>query len=160
MKLSVSKYSAILFIQYGLLIADLVLNCIALFPRSHSAILIMFLLQDFLLILAMTAMLVNFFSTYLFQAGLIQCLFEKFKFLIVLILVYWCSCVGCHTYWLLIKWNNPMQPVTPPLALAFVLQRIIAPCYYHLYKKAALRVSDPRFYEDIDWMNNQLTQRN
>lgn len=35
----------------------------------------------------------------------------------------------------------------------------VSPWYYFLYKRAALRVSDPRFYEDVDWINRQMQTR-
>lgn len=42
---------------------------------------------------------------------------------------------------------------------------VVATVYYYCYKRAALRISDPRFYEDVEietnknhQMNGQITQ--
>jgi hypothetical protein len=31
----------------------------------------------------------------------------------------------------------------------------VAVLYYYLYKRSMLRISDPRFYEDFDWVKHQ-----
>lgn len=38
---------------------------------------------------------------------------------------------------------------------------LAAPVYYYFYKRATLRISDPRFFEDLEWdPSNHITQIN
>lgn len=156
MRLSASKYSAILFLQSVLLLFDMFFNCLTLFPRSHNSFLILFLFQDVFLVLALTVILMNFFSTYLFQAGLVELLFDKFRIFILISVLYLVSCIMLHVYWLIEKWDISRQASPVTLILLFIVQRCLAPWFYHFYKRASLRISDPRYYEDIDWLNRQV----
>jgi hypothetical protein len=35
------------------------------------------------------------------------------------------------------------------------LSLAVAVLYYYHYKRSVLRISDPRFYEDFNWVNHQ-----
>ncbi|KAI5631250.1 hypothetical protein NE865_16037 [Phthorimaea operculella] len=193
-----------------LMLCDLIFNCISLFPRSRDGLLVIFIFQDLFLVLSITTLLMTFFSTYLFQAGLVEVLARKFRGAGIVCLLYcvlcvtlhagwllekWSDprapaapaltalftaqrccksnsrnqsgagivcllycvlCVTLHAGWLLEKWSDPRAPAAPALTALFTAQRCLSPWYYFVYKRAALRVSDPRFYEDIDWIDRQL----
>ncbi|CAG5052530.1 unnamed protein product [Parnassius apollo] len=158
--------------QLIFMFCDLIFNCISLFPKSHDGLLVLFIFQDLFLILSVTMMLMTFFSTYLFklrmvrnkilffllilQAGLLEVLIRKFRAAGSVIAAYMVTSVTLHAVWLLEKWSDPESVSTPMLIVLFTLQRCLSPWYYFFYKRAALRVSDPRFYEDMDWINRQL----
>ncbi|CAK1598367.1 unnamed protein product [Parnassius mnemosyne] len=156
MKLSTPRYTFCLFSQLIFMFCDLIFNCISLFPKSRDGLLVLFIFQDLFLILSVTLMLMTFFSTYLFQAGLVEVLIRKFRAAGSVIAAYMVISVTLHAVWLLEKWSYPESVSTPLLIVLFTLQRCLSPWYYFFYKRAALRVSDPRFYEDIDWINRQL----
>ncbi|KAJ0179066.1 hypothetical protein K1T71_005841 [Dendrolimus kikuchii] len=156
MKLSTPRYSFCLFFQLVFIFCDLIFNCVSLFPRSRDSLLLLFIFQDLFLVLSITTMLMTFFSTYLFQAGLVEVLIRKFRAAGSVCVAYVAASVTLHAVWLLEKWGDPESVSTPMLICLFTLQRCLSPWYYFLYKRAALRVSDPRFYEDIDWINRQL----
>ncbi|XP_062526251.1 uncharacterized protein LOC101743135 isoform X2 [Bombyx mori] len=67
MKLSTPKYTICIIIQFIFMFCDLIFNCVSLFPRTKDALLVLFIFQDLFLVLSITAMLMTFFSTYLFQ---------------------------------------------------------------------------------------------
>ncbi|XP_068631511.1 transmembrane protein 138 [Battus philenor] len=159
MKLSTPRYTFCLFSQVIFLFCDLLFNCISLFPKSRDGLLVLFIFQDLFLVLSVTTMLMTFFSTYLFQAGLVEVLIRKFRVAGSIIAAYMVTSVTLHAVWLLEKWSDPESVSTPMLIVLFTLQRCMSPWYYFSYKRAALRVSDPRFYEDIDWINRQLQAR-
>ncbi|XP_026315958.1 transmembrane protein 138-like [Hyposmocoma kahamanoa] len=156
MKLSTPRYTFCLFFQLAFMYCDLIFNCVSLFPRSRDGLLVLFIFQDLFLVLSVTMMLMTFFSTYLFQAGLVEVLVRKFRSAGALCAAYVAASVALHAAWLLDKWAAPDAVSTPLLICLFTLQRCLSPWYYFVYKRAALRVSDPRFYEDIDWINRQL----
>ncbi|KAG7307697.1 hypothetical protein JYU34_006261 [Plutella xylostella] len=156
MKLSTPRYTFCLFVQLMFLLLDLIFNCVSLFPRSRDGLLVLFIFQDLFLILSITIMLMMFFSTYLFQAGLVEVLMRKFLWAAAVSAGYAGASVALHAVWLADKWGDAHHPSGPTLVLLFTVQRCLSPWYYYLYKRAAMRVSDPRFYEDIDWINRQL----
>ncbi|XP_045766025.1 transmembrane protein 138-like [Maniola jurtina] len=156
MKLSMPRYTFCLISQLTFMFCDLIFNCVSLFPRSRDGLLVLFIFQDLFLILSITTMLMTFFSTYLFQAGLVEVLVRKFRAAGAVVIAYVVASVVLHAAWLLEKWADPESVSTPMLIVLFTLQRCLSPWYYFFYKRAALRVSDPRFYEDIDWINQQL----
>ncbi|CAH0729102.1 unnamed protein product, partial [Brenthis ino] len=159
MKLSTPRYTFCLISQLTFMFCDLIFNCVSLFPRSRDGLLVLFIFQDLFLVLSITTILVTFFSTYLFQAGLVEVLIRKFRAAGSVIIGYVAASVVLHAVWLLEKWGDPESVSTPMLIVLFTLQRCLSPWYYFFYKRAALRVSDPRFYEDIDWINQQLQSR-
>ncbi|CAB3222769.1 unnamed protein product [Arctia plantaginis] len=156
MKLSTPRYTFCIFFQVTFITCDLIFNCISLFPRSRDGLLVLFIFQDLFLVLSVTTMLMTFFSTYLFQAGLVEVLVRKFRTAGAVCVAYILASVALHAVWLLEKWDSPESISTPMLIFLFTVQRCLSPWYYFFYKRAALRVSDPRFYEDIDWINQQL----
>ncbi|CAG9795423.1 unnamed protein product [Diatraea saccharalis] len=156
MKLSTPRYTCCLFFQILFMLCDLLFNCLSLFPRTRDGLLVIFIFQDLFLILSITTMLMTFFSTYLFQAGLVEVLIRKFRAAAAVCVAYVAASVTLHTVWLLEKWTEHDSISTPMLIFLFTVQRCLSPCYYFFYKRAALRISDPRFYEDIDWINQQL----
>ncbi|KAL4705829.1 hypothetical protein ACJJTC_017806 [Scirpophaga incertulas] len=159
MKLSTPRYTICLFFQLLLMLCDLLFNCMSLFPRTRHGLLVIFLFQDILLVLATTTMLLTFFSTYLFQAGLVEVLVSKFRAAAGVCIAYITACIVLHTVWLHEKWTESDSISTPMLIFLFTVQRCLSPCYYFFYKRAAIRISDPRLHEDIDWLNSQLETR-
>ncbi|KAI8423913.1 hypothetical protein MSG28_002586 [Choristoneura fumiferana] len=159
MKISTPRFTVCLFFQLTFLLCDLIFNCVTLFPRSRDALLVLFIFQDLFQVLSITLLMMTFFSTYLFQAGLVEVLARRFVAAGAAAAGYTALTLALHGA-LLLHRPAPPRPRAPSppaasehaLALLFTLQRCLSPWYYHLYKRTALRVSDPRFYEDVDWM--------
>ncbi|KAJ1528427.1 hypothetical protein ONE63_006839 [Megalurothrips usitatus] len=129
------------------------MNAFSEFLRYDSHLLLIFyVIQDLCLIFALTTLLLSFFSTYLFQAGLVYLIYNKFCAVIYTILLYLSLTIAFHSWSLNMRWNQPLTYVwTDGLHTLYVVQRLVAVLYYHLYKRAVLRISDPRFYKDADW---------
>ncbi|KYN10275.1 hypothetical protein ALC57_17589 [Trachymyrmex cornetzi] len=101
--LNTRQYMVIVILQYVILLFDVCINSFASFARQHPTdLLVLYVIQDFCLIIALTLLLVNFFSTYIFQ-------------------------------------------------------RTVAVLYYYFYKRASLRIGDPRFYKSSAWVQKQLS---
>ncbi|XP_061711568.1 transmembrane protein 138-like [Cydia pomonella] len=152
MKISTPRYTVCLFFQLTFLLCDLIFNCASLFPRSRDGLLVLFIFQDLFLVLSITLLLMTFFSTYLFQAGLVEVLARRFRAAGCACAIYAGVCAALHAACLLHASSTPGPSSSPTLMLLFTLQRCLSPWYYFLYKRAALRVSDPRLYEDVDWL--------
>ncbi|KAJ8934378.1 hypothetical protein NQ314_013419 [Rhamnusium bicolor] len=91
MRLTTGRYIIILLIQTLLLVIDWGINISSLLTRENNAVmLILFIVQDACLILALSALLLTFFSTYVFQTGLVYLLYERFRAtLLVLATIYY-----------------------------------------------------------------------
>ncbi|KAJ8952701.1 hypothetical protein NQ318_021018, partial [Aromia moschata] len=161
MKLTTGRYTIILSAQTLLLIIDWGINVSSLLTRENNAImLILFIVQDACLILALSALLLTFFSTYVFQTGLVYLLYERFRTTLLVCMAYFVLTTIVHIWSLVARWNNLKHSWTTPFLIVFILQRFLATIYYYYYKRAALRISDPRFYEDIELEQNKIHQLN
>ncbi|XP_047525740.1 transmembrane protein 138-like [Pieris napi] len=159
MKVSVPRYSTCLVFQMLFMCCDLLFNCWSLFPKSRGGLLLLFFFQDLCLVLAITSILIPLFSTYLFQAGLMEVLIRKFRVAGIVILAYFLLSIALQSAWIIEKWDDTESVSTPLVMVLFTLQRCMAPGYYFFYKRASLMVSDPRFYEDVDWFNQNRTEK-
>ncbi|XP_011865118.1 PREDICTED: transmembrane protein 138 isoform X1 [Vollenhovia emeryi] len=108
--LNTRQYTAIVILQYVVLLFDVCVNSFASFARRHpTELLVLYVIQDFCLIVALTLLLVNFFSTYIFQAGLIQLLYTRFRMTLVLCIIYMILSISLHTWHITIHWSAPLK---------------------------------------------------
>lgn len=111
-------------------------------------------------------------------------LYSKFRAAFIVLALYFVLTLG-HHIWIVVdhhKTPNKHEWSTP-LTTIFILQRIgkchcrsvgrvfatvkhlflflisVSPLYYYTYKRAALRISDPRFYDNLDWVSEFLAIR-
>ncbi|XP_023718013.1 transmembrane protein 138 [Cryptotermes secundus] len=157
MKLTISRYCVMLFVQFGLLFVDILVNCFSDFARKSSVVvLLLFIIQDVCLIFALISLVLSFFSTYAFQAGLIELLYDRFRATIIISTAYLILTITLHSWSLSERWGHPLGHIWPSgLIWLYVIQRLLAVLYYYHYKRSMLRISDPRFYEDFGWMKQQ-----
>jgi hypothetical protein len=150
----VSRYQPILYLQYLLLLVDLGFNAFAILARHQPVVLLVLcIIQDICILFAVIVIFLLFFNTYIFQAGLVNILIAKFKTPILIVLVYLGLTIGLHVWGLTTLWNNPLVLIfTPGYVALYVIQRTFAVLYYYTYKRTALRLSDPRFYQVSDWI--------
>ncbi|XP_011173369.1 transmembrane protein 138 [Solenopsis invicta] len=157
--LNTKQYTAIVILQYILLLFDVCVNSFASFARQHPTdLLVLYVIQDFCLIVALTLLLVNFFSTYIFQAGLIQLLYTRFRMTLVLCIIYMILSISLHTWNITIHWSAPLKHYwTKEFHTLYSAHRTVAVLYYYFYKRASLRIGDPRFYKGSAWVQKQLS---
>ncbi|KAM5247067.1 transmembrane protein 138 [Ctenodactylus gundi] len=98
-----------------------------------------------------------FFNTFVFQAGLVSLLFRKFKGTIVLSALYFALSIALHVWVMNLRWRNSTSFVwTDGLLALFVFQRLAAVLYCYFYKRTAVRLGDPRFYQDSLWLRQEF----
>ncbi|XP_047373061.1 transmembrane protein 138 isoform X1 [Sciurus carolinensis] len=94
-----------------------------------------------------------------FEAGLVNLLFHKFKGTIILTAVYFALSISFHVWVMNLRWKNSNSFVwTDGLQTLFVFQRLAAVLYYYFYKRTAMRLGDPRFYQDSLWLRKEFMQ--
>ncbi|EGI64809.1 TM138 protein, partial [Pseudoatta argentina] len=157
--LNTRQYTVIVILQYVILLFDVCINSFASFARQHPTdLLVLYVIQDFCLIVALTLLLVNFFSTYIFQAGLIQLLYTRFRMTLILCIIYMILSISLHTWHISIHWSMPLKHYwTKEFHTLYSAHRTVAVLYYYFYKRASLRIGDPRFYKSSAWVQKQLS---
>ena len=96
MKLSLSRYRSVLLVQISLLVVDLLINTFCEYLRFESVILlVVFVIQDVCLVFSLIIVFLSFFSTYIFQAGLVGVLVQQFRTPIIVTVIY----IGKVKYW-------------------------------------------------------------
>ncbi|XP_067675278.1 transmembrane protein 138-like [Haliotis asinina] len=158
----VSRYQPILYLQYLLLLVDLVLNSFTEMLRFQNVILlIMFVIQDICILFAVIVVFLLFFNTYIFQAGLVNILVNKFRVPICVTFIYFMLNVGLHVWGMTLRWDDPDKYIwdVTGYRVLFIIQRTMAILYYYFYKRTALKLGDPRFYQDSEWIRREFEKR-
>ncbi|XP_064628681.1 transmembrane protein 138-like [Lineus longissimus] len=157
----VSRYRPILYLQYFLLIVDIFMNCFIDFMRFQNVIiLVLHVIQDMCILFAVIVVFLMFFNTYIFQAGLVSVLVKKFKVAIILTFIYFFLCIALHSWNMTLRWSDPNAYTWNAGFLAlYVIQRTVAVLYYYYYKRTVLRLGDPRFYEDSEWLRKEFEKK-
>ncbi|XP_038205306.1 transmembrane protein 138 isoform X1 [Arvicola amphibius] len=158
--LQTSNYSLVLSLQFLLLSYDLFVNSFSELLRMAPVIqLVLFIIQDIAILFNIIIIFLMFFNTFVFQAGLVNLLFHKFKGTIILTSVYLALSISLHVWVMNLRWKNSNSFIwTDGLQTLFVFQRLAAVLYCYFYKRTAVRLGDPRFYQDSLWLRKEFMQ--
>ncbi|XP_065259178.1 transmembrane protein 138 isoform X1 [Emys orbicularis] len=158
--LRTSNYSLVLSLQFLLIVYDLFVNSFSELLRTAPVIqLVLFIIQDIAVLFNIIIIFLMFFNTFVFQAGLVNLLFHKFKGTIVLSAAYLVLSIAFHIWVMNLRWKNSTRFVwTDGLQALFVFQRLAAVLYCYFYKRTALHLGDPRFYQDSLWLRKEFAQ--
>ncbi|KAL1505503.1 hypothetical protein ABEB36_005055 [Hypothenemus hampei] len=125
MKITTGRYAIILGIQTLLLLADWSINIFALLARQSNALmLIFFIIQDACLILSLSILLLTFFSTYVFQTGLVYLLYERFRTTLIICMLYFILTTVLHIWSLITRWNSSLYNWSTGFFILFTIQRL------------------------------------
>ena len=158
----VASYSFILVFQLILIGVDIFSNSFSvLFAPSNSIVLlVLYLIQDICLIFSLILLFLVFFNTFAFKAGLISLLIKKFAATLAIGVLYLVVTVSFHIWNLSIRWQRTNEyGWNDGLQTVHVLQKLLAIVYYYLYKRAALRLGNSKYYENSEWFRKHLNAR-
>ncbi|NXP51992.1 TM138 protein, partial [Heliornis fulica] len=158
--LQTSNYSLVLFLQFLLLFYDLFINSFSELLRTAPAVqLILFIIQDITILFNVIIVFLMFFNTFIFQAGLVNLLFNKFKATILLSATYLALSISFHIWVMNLRWRDYSRFVwTEGLQTLFVFQRLVAVLYCYFYKRTAVHLGDPLLYQDSLWLRKEFAQ--
>eukprot|EP00090_Calanus_glacialis_P005738 TRINITY_DN14443_c0_g1_i1.p1 TRINITY_DN14443_c0_g1~~TRINITY_DN14443_c0_g1_i1.p1 ORF type:complete len:162 (+),score=38.61 TRINITY_DN14443_c0_g1_i1:83-568(+) len=161
MKLSLTRYRSMLLVQYSFLMVDLLINTFCELFRFESVILlVIFVIQDVCLVFSLIIVFLSFFSTYVFQAGLVGLLVSQYKVPIMVSITYLGLSIAYHVSSLNTRWYEPQSYWwTDSLLGLYVAHRFVSGLYYYFYKRTALSIADPRYYEDLSWVKQESLAR-
>ena len=157
-----ASYSFILVFQLILIGVDIFSNSFSvLFAPSNSIVLlVLYLIQDICLIFSLILLFLVFFNTFAFKAGLISLLIKKFAATLAIGVLYLVVTVSFHIWNLSIRWQRTNEyGWNDGLQAVHVLQKLLAIVYYYLYKRAALRLGNSKYYENSEWFRKHLNAR-
>ncbi|XP_041354767.1 transmembrane protein 138-like [Gigantopelta aegis] len=158
----VNRYRPILYLQYLLLTVDLFMNSFTEMLRFQNVVLlILFVVQDICILFSVIVVFLMFFNTYIFQAGLVNILVNKFRVAISVTFIYFALCIGLHVYGMTLRWDDPNKYIwdNTGYRVLYVCQRTVAVFYYYFYKRTALKLGDPVFYQDSLWIRREFEKR-
>ncbi|XP_054711814.1 transmembrane protein 138-like [Uloborus diversus] len=155
------RYFPVLILQLGLLLLDLLLNAFVDFWRSTFVVLLALnVVQGIGIVCSIIILFLMFANTYVFRAGLLGILISRYRFTLIICFSYLAISIAWHFWNLKFKWDNPYAYTwTTNLLVLYILQRSCAVLYYYFYKRTALLVVDPCFYEDGDWLKMKVARR-
>ncbi|CAH3122295.1 transmembrane protein 138 [Pocillopora verrucosa] len=158
--MKVSRFCFVVYLQLLFLFVDLFINSFGeLFRTADVVLLVLYIIQDLCIIFAIIVVFLVFFNTYIFQAGLVSLLIRKFKTTIIISVLYLALSVGLHVWTMTLKWGAPQAFIwNEAFQALFVFQRVGAVLYYYFYKRTALRLGDPRFYKDSQWLRQEFAR--
>uniref|UniRef100_A0A8I5KVU7 Transmembrane protein 138 n=1 Tax=Homo sapiens TaxID=9606 RepID=A0A8I5KVU7_HUMAN len=128
--LQTSNYSLVLSLQFLLLSYDLFVNSFSeLLQKTPVIQLVLFIIQDIAVLFNIIIIFLMFFNTFVFQAGLVNLLFHKFKGTIILTAVYFALSISLHVWVMNLRWKNSNSFIwTDGLQMLFVFQRLVLLC--------------------------------
>ncbi|KAM3856943.1 transmembrane protein 138 [Vipera latastei] len=156
--LQTSNYSLVLSLQFLLLSYDLFVNSFSELLRTAPVIqLVLFIIQDITILFNAIIIFLMFFNTFVFQAGLVNLLFHKFKGTIILSAAYLALSISFHIWVMNHRWvNSNIFVWTNGMQTLFIFQRLVAVLYYYFYKRTAVHLGDPRLYQDSVWLRKEF----
>lgn len=176
LRLSLKRYSFILLVQFFFLVCDLVFNSVGVFLEEKKSITFLYFSQDTFLILSLASLVYSCYSTYVYQAGLTGIINRQFRVPVLITLIYITLSISLHVCTI---YHDVHQDGVWPKAITilFVIQKLckfllayhwvlfmlhfvsVCPINVYFYKRSILVISDPRYYENFEWINEQLRQK-
>ncbi|KAH1027572.1 hypothetical protein HUJ05_001053 [Dendroctonus ponderosae] len=125
MKITTNRYTAILTLQTFLLTIDWIMNIVGLVAtQTNASMVTLLIVQDACILVALSTLLLTFFSTYLFKNGLVYLLYERFRTSLVICMFYFILTTVLHVWSIATKWSTSRYSWTTGYVVLLVLQRL------------------------------------
>ncbi|XP_036357977.1 transmembrane protein 138 [Octopus sinensis] len=154
-----SRYKAILFLQALLIVIDFFMNVATELLRLENVVLlILYIIQSIAIMFSLIIVFLMFFNTFIFQAGLVRLMVNKFKITIIVTFLYFVLCTVLNCWIMNLRWKNVNEYVwnISGVQVIYVIQRCSAIFYYYFYKRTALKLGDPIFYQESQWLRDEF----
>ncbi|CAP21918.1 Protein CBG00740 [Caenorhabditis briggsae] len=150
-----SKYPYVLTTQFLMLTIDIFFNALSILCYGDNmALLLIYILQDTLLIMSSLVLFVSFTATFVFQLGLIHIVLVQFLPTIIMSIFYTFVSIGYHYTSLSSTWEDQTVNIflETHLLIFFIFHKVISCIFYSFYKRTALQISDPKYNSDSTWL--------
>ncbi|CAD5212231.1 unnamed protein product [Bursaphelenchus okinawaensis] len=123
-----SKYNQVMPLHMTIIAADMFFNLAATAAYDkNTAQLMIFILQDILLVMGVVILLITFSSTFVFRAGLMEVLAKEFWFTFLVSILYLVSCIALHVISLKDRWSVENYFWPGYLHAIYLTQRLLIP---------------------------------
>ncbi|XP_068170224.1 transmembrane protein 138 [Antennarius striatus] len=158
--LQTRNYCLVLLIQMTLLAYDLFVNSFSELLRGAPVNqLVLFIIQDIVILFNVIIILLMMFNTYVFQVGLVSLLLKRFRAVLIVSALYLTLSISLHCWVLNLRWiESDVFIWTDGLQALFVFQRTVAVFYYYFYKRTSELMGDPRLYQDSRWLRDAFAR--
>jgi Transmembrane protein 138 len=171
-KLSLKRFSLLLSFQLFFIFSDLIFNSVGGFIKEKKSITFLYFLQDAFLILSLASLVYSCCSTYVYQAGFTENINRQFRLPILITLIYITLSTTLHISSVYYE-EHPTGIKHKVIAIVFVIQKLCemikdskcndnrlsnfsgCPLNFYAFKRSILMISDPRYYENVEWMHQQ-----
>ncbi|RDD41164.1 Transmembrane protein 138 [Trichoplax sp. H2] len=87
-------------------------------------------------------------------------LVRKFRMAICINVIYALISVGIHVWTLIKVWGQGSSTYIwePGYQALYVVHRVASVFYYYFYKRMALKLGDPRYYKDSEWLRKEYAR--
>ncbi|KAI6178854.1 hypothetical protein M3Y98_00546800 [Aphelenchoides besseyi] len=157
-----SKYGVIIVVQLLIIFADILFNSASTVLFNDATVqLLLYILQDTLIVMSLIVMIISFSSSFVFQAGLIAVLLRKFAVSLFFSIFYLILSVVLHVMSVKSRWGHEDNYIwSDYLTAVYCLQRVVAVPYYWFYKRTFFMLSNPKYHsENSEWLRIQLRAR-
>ena len=151
-------YSFTLTLQFVHLALDILINTLSVvfWVRSPVTLVFLYIVQDIGIVVAAIFVILVFFDTYAFKAGLLAVLCKKFSYSFVMAIIYGIITIGYQSWTTYLRFSSTILVWNGGLQTLYILQKLVAVLYYYSYKRAALKLGNMKYYEDSDWLRTRL----
>ena len=152
------RYACMTAFQLLLLAVDMLLGSFSLLLSfSQVVLVVLFVAQSFAQVVNLVLLLLAFFNTFAFSAGLVSSLLKKFAWAFVVGGFYLLVSLALQVWWLVVVWNRPGEYTwTGALQAMYAFHKLLSIGHYCVYKRAVYRLSDQRYYENSEWLRRNL----
>ncbi len=151
-------YSFTLTLQFIHLAVDLLINSVSasLWNRDPIVLVVLYIIQDVGLVIAAILTFLVFFDTFAFKAGLLNVLCKNFSYSFAMGAIYGVFNIGYQSWTVYLRFSSRIFVWNAGLQLLYIVQKLIAIAYYYSYKRAAMKLSDKKYYENSEWLRTHL----
>ena len=69
--------------------------------------------------------------------------------------------LALHIWTMSQKWGSEMKYIwNDGYQALYAIQRFVSTVYYFTYKRAMIKLADPRYYRDTEWLQLEFQQNN
>ncbi|XP_042149638.1 transmembrane protein 138 [Ixodes scapularis] len=145
--MNADRFRLIIILQMSLLTADVLINIFSEYPRrSAEILLILFIIQDFCIVVSLLVMCLTICNTYIFQVGMFREVFFMYKIPVLTSFSYLCLSLLLHVWTMEARQESESLSKEVTNVVLFVLQRFVGVWHIYFYKKTALSMSSPELY--------------
>uniref|UniRef100_T1J760 Transmembrane protein 138 n=1 Tax=Strigamia maritima TaxID=126957 RepID=T1J760_STRMM len=154
-----STFRGILFLSYLFIFLDLIINVLGMAIRLQNVHeLLLYVVQDTVLMFTIIIIFLLFSNTYIFQAGFVGMLVNKYKCTIICSFIYLSLSIPLHV---IVKDGTIFMNMSGRIQCEhFIFSKgyVSSVFHYFLFKRTVLCFADSRYYRNSSWLQERMNK--